>query len=287
MTAPVGRTVVLGGSGFVGQELVRAYGCVGTSSIHRDGFTAVDATRREDLDRVIHHLRPNLVINSIGLADVDRSEREPLLADSLNHRVVENIVAVQRERPFFLVQISTDYVFDGTRGRYSEEDRVHPINEYGRSKLAGEQAVASSSQGLILRISSPYGPGFGARKPQFFRYVADSLRAGKPVRALTDQTVSATYLPDLSHAIPALVLRNTTGVVNIGSEEPLTRFDFALKVAKEVEADPRLVVPGRRSDMTQWVAERPADTSLDVRRSVSYGVSYTPVAQALHDALSA
>lgn len=282
----VARTLVLGGSGFVGRELTDRFGWPGTSSTPRDGFETVDATRLDSLQSVLGRERPEVVVNCVGLADVDRAEREPAFADSLNHLVVENIVRVQRSVPFRLVHISTDYVFDGAGGQYRESDPVHPINEYGRSKLAGERAALRSDSALVLRISSPFGKGFGARKPQFFRYVADTLGAGKAVKALTDQRVTATYLPDLARAIPTLLERDVRGVVHVGSEEPLTRFEFALRVARQVGADTKLVTPGLRAEMTQWVAPRPLDTTLDVELSRANGVRYTSVPDALREALA-
>jgi len=283
---PVTRGLILGGSGFVGRELMSSLGWPGTSSTPRDGFLAVDATRPAELVRTVRDTTPEVIINCIGLADVDRAERDPPLADRLNRLVVANLRAVQRDQPFRLVQVSTDYVFDGLRGGYRETDPPHPINEYGRSKLEGERCLSDSPTSLILRLSSPFGRGFGARKPQFFRYLADALRVGKPVTALTDQRVTATYLPDLAEAIRTLLARGACGVFHLTSEEALTRFEFALRVADAVGADPNLVRPGLRADMTQWAAPRPADTSLDVGRSRASGVVYTPVSVALRTVLS-
>ncbi|MGP8135205.1 MAG: SDR family oxidoreductase [Thermoplasmata archaeon] len=280
------RTVVLGGSGFVGRELSEHFECPSTSSSGRAGRITLDATRLEDLRAKLVPLKPDLLVNCVGLADVDRAEREPALADSLNRAVVENLVRVQREIGFRLVHISTDYVFDGAKGGYRETDPVHPINEYGRSKLRGEETALRSPGSLVIRISSPYGQGFGARKPQFFRYVTDSLRSGKPVVALTDQRVTATFLPDLAGAIETLARGSVSGTVHIGSGEPLTRFEFAKAVANVVGADPSLVAPGVRSDMKQWTAPRPADTSLNVERSRKLGVTYTSVDVALRGLLS-
>jgi dTDP-4-dehydrorhamnose reductase len=282
---PMQRALVLGGSGFVGRELSEYFHCPGTSLTPREGLLTVDATRVDDLRAKIGSLSPELLVNCVGLADVDRAEREPGLADSLNRLVVENLARIQPPMGFRLVHISTDYVFDGSKGDYRETDPVHPINEYGRSKLRGEEAAQPLADALTVRISSPYGRGFGARKPQFFRYAMDNLRSGKPVKALTDQRVTATFLPDLARAIETLTQRSASGIVHVGSAEPLTRFEFAQKVAKVVGADPALVAPGLRSDMTQWTASRPNDTSLNVERSKGLGVEYTSVEGALRELL--
>jgi dTDP-4-dehydrorhamnose reductase len=279
------RTVILGGSGFVGRELADFFGCPSASLSGRGNSTALDATRTDDLRSKLADLRPEILINCVGLADVDRAEREPGLANSLNREVVDNLVRIQPELNFRLIHISTDYVFDGDLGNYSERDPVHPINEYGRSKRRGEVAALLHSGNLVLRISSPYGRGFGARKPQFFRYVTESLRSGRPVKAITDQRVTATYLPDLARAIETLVRGRASGVVHVGSEEPLSRFEFAKAVALVVKAEVGLVTAAVRSEMTQWSAPRPRDTTLNVGLSRQLGIKYTPVDSALRTLL--
>ena len=278
--------VVLGASGFVGSEIARDLGAAGTSLTSREGYVTLDATQPGALRTVLGRLAPSVVVNCVGLADVDLAEREPELAESLNHVVLQHLVRAQDDLGFRLVQISTDYVFDGRTGAYVESDPPAPVNEYGRSKLRGELEVAGRLDTLVVRISSPFGEGFGARKTQFFRYLSEALRAGRSVRALTDQRVTATYLPDLGRALVRLLDRSMTGIVHITSPDARTRFEFAHEVARVVGADPSLVVPATRSEMSQWTAPRPSDTSLDVGRSIDAGVQYTPVGDALRALLA-
>jgi dTDP-4-dehydrorhamnose reductase len=282
----MGSTIVLGGSGFVGRELTAELHCPGTSLTGIEGFPSLDATRFEELRDGIKPFEPEILINCVGLADVDRAEREPEVADALNRRVVDNLIRLEEEVGFRLVHISTDYVFDGSKGGYREGDTTNPINEYGRSKLRGEQAALRSPASLVIRISSPFGKGFGARKPQFFRYVTDALRSGRPVKALVDQRVTATFLPDLARAIGILTREEASGVFHVGSRDSLTRFEFAQAIARTIAADPTLVTPGLRSDMGQWTARRPNDTSLDVARSEEHGVAYTSLEVALRALLA-
>lgn len=281
-----GPTVVLGASGFVGSALRSSLGGVGLALHPRPDVTALDLTSPAEVLSALSALRPSRVVNCVGLADVDAAERDPATAGRLNGATVENLAEVRRRLGFRLVHISTDYVFDGTRGLYREEDPPAPLNEYGRSKLRGERALAGEDNCLVVRISSPFGPGFGARKPQFFRFVQEALRAGRPVRALTDQRVTATYLPDLAAAVAAAERSELTGLLHVGSREPRTRFEFAREVAAAIGASAELVTPSLRGEMTQWTAPRPADTSLDVERSVRLGVRYTSVAEALRELLT-
>ncbi len=280
------RALVLGGTGFVGRELAEYLRCPTASLSGGGGSIAVDARHLADLRTKVGQLAPQTLVNCVGLADVDLAERDPELADSLNRRVVDNLVRIQPEMGFRLIHISTDYVFDGQRGGYQETDPPNPINEYGRSKLRGEEVALGSNGSLVVRISSPYGRGFGVRKPQFFRYVTEALRSGKAVKALTDQRVTATFLPDLASAIETLSQRSVAGLVHVASAEAMTRFEFARQIARVVGADPELVTPGLRSDMKQWMAPRPADTSLNIELSEGHGVSYTPVETALRSLLT-
>ena len=112
------------------------------------------------------------------------------------------------------------------------------------------------------------------------------MRSGESVRALTDQRVTATFLGDLARAIETLTARRVEGIVHVGSSEPLTRFEFAQKIAEIVGVDSGLVLPGVRTEMAQWIASRPADTSLNVELSQSHSVTYTPVTLALRSLLA-
>ena len=154
------RTLILGGSGFVGRELMEQFGRAGTSFSREDGYVRLDATRYDDLRATLHRLQPEVLVNCVGLADVDRAEREPAAAEALNATVVRNLIRARPEVGFRLVHISTDYVFDGRQGDYRESDPTGPVNEYGRSKLRGEAAAASGPETLILSFSSPIVRGY-------------------------------------------------------------------------------------------------------------------------------
>jgi dTDP-4-dehydrorhamnose reductase len=275
------QTLVLGGTGFVGRELVDTLHARGASLSGKDGSLQCDASDPTSLAALLDRERPRIVVNCVGLADVDKAENDEALAVLLNETVVRNLATQYGRRPFRLVHISTDYVFDGSKGNYREEDPTNPVNVYGRTKLKGEETAQRILGALILRISSPYGMGFGARKVQFFRYVVDSLRAGKRARALTDQRITPTYLPDLAQAVERLTGAGASGIFHIGASHPWTRYAFALEVARVAGQDPALVDAARSSEMTNWVAKRPLDTSLNVDKSIRAGVRYTPVPEAL------
>lgn len=265
----------------MGRELVQALGCQSASLSGMEGSFQCDATDAMSLAALFDHTKPEVVVNCVGLADVDKAEKDVELAERLNAGVVRNLATEQARRRFRLVHISTDYVFDGRRGNYLEGDPTNPVNAYGRTKLEGERVATTVPDALILRISSPFGIGFGARKVQFFRYVVDSLRAGRTVRALTDQRITPTYLPDLAAAVDRLTTQSESGIFHVGGTQPVTRLEFATEIARAAGLDERLIEPTTSGAMTTWVARRPLDTSLNVDRSRQAGVRYTPIPAAL------
>ncbi len=278
--------LVLGGSGFVGSELVGHFSCPGTSFSGREGFIRCDTTDTKDIRKVLDGLRPGFVINSVGLADVDMAETNPGLAALLNEETVKNIMALKKTFKFKFLHISTDYVFDGTKGNYSENDRTNPVNVYGITKLAGEQRALEDSDSIIARISTPFGRGQGSTKKQFFRFVYERLKEGKEVNAVNDQFVTSTYLPDLANAADRLFERDASGIFHIGGPDRLSRYEFAREVAETAGFDGDLVKPISSEEMKQWKARRPRDTSLSLEKSLAFGLKYTRTADALKELIS-
>ncbi len=272
--------LVLGGGGFVGRELVNHFRCPGTNTTGSGGFIRCDATVAGDVKSVIEHLRPRFVINCVGLADVDRAEAEPQLAAGLNETAVKNIASVARDLHFKLVQISTDYVFDGSKGNYTENDATGPVNTYGMTKLAGEAAASQVRDSLIVRISTPYGEERGRRRRQFFSYVVDVLKESGEVKAVADQFVTSTYLPDLAGALDRLCHRGCSGIYHVTSRDRMSRYEFARLVAETSGLDVRLITMASTGGM-RWKARRPRDSSLSVAKSLSEGVAYTPARDAV------
>lgn len=256
------KTLVVGGSGFVGRYLVNHFGAVGTSGSGRDGFIKLDITSRPEVRRLLERIRPELVINSAAMTGVDECERKSDLAFTVNAQGVRNVCDAASEVGARFVHISTDYVFDGERGNYGEDDPVNPINQYGRSKLLGE-TYARERPSLILRISSPFGINLGAGKESFFEYVIRSLSGGgrTTVRAFVDQITTPTFVEEIPRAIEALFRADMTGTFHLAVKGGVSRYDFALQIAELAGFDGGWVVKSLSQEMG-FFARRPRDTSL-------------------------
>jgi len=258
--------LILGGSGFLGSYLMEEFEAVGTSSSGSFGTVRLDARDRDGLRSLLKRVRPDAVVNADGMTSVDGCEKDPKTAMEINGAAA-GMAAEECARagiPYF--HVSTDYVFDGERGGYAETDPPNPVNEYGRSKLAGEREALSRG-GTVIRISTPFGPNPSRRKQSFAEFVASSLKAGKEVRAASDLYSTPTYTPYVAELI-GLLLRGKAGrgeVYHVGSPERVSRYEFAVEVARALGLDEGLVKPVSAAELG-LLAKRPRDTSFDVSK---------------------
>jgi dTDP-4-dehydrorhamnose reductase len=185
--------------------------------------------------QVIRDLCPEVVIHSQALSDVDRCEREPALAQAQNVQATANLVGALATTGAFLVYVSSDYVFDGTKGRpYDEGDAPKPLSVYGRSKVRGEHMTLQYARSIVVRPSTLFGAG----RMNFCDQAVRRLREGQPVEAFVDQTTSPTYTDDLAEALDGLIralvgsgLGGKSRVYHLVNAGSCTRAEFAYRLA--------------------------------------------------------
>ncbi len=231
---------------------------------------------------VFERARPDVVVHAAAYTDVDGCEADRWRAYRVNYLGSLAIAREASRRGAFLVYISTDYVFDGERGLYGEEDPPNPINYYGLTKLLGEVAVASLHpvSSLVVRVSGLYGYSPGGKR-NFGVNALKALLEGRTVKAFSDQFLSPTYVPWLAEAIYRAIEGGFTGVLHLAGER-LSRYQFASTLAEVVGADPSLVQPVSMRNI-KLIARRPRDSSLSVERAGSRGIVHPPVKQALKE----
>jgi dTDP-4-dehydrorhamnose reductase len=223
------------------------------------------------------------VIHTAAFTQVDRCESEYDLALATNRDGTRHVAALARDRGAPFVYVSTDYVFDGTKdGPYVEDDPPHPVNAYGRSKLAGEEA-ARETGGRVLIVRTSWL--FGAGGKNFVDTIADRLERGESPEVVTDQRGSPTYARDLAKGIEKLLCKGATGVVHVANRGSTTWHGLAVAIAHRLGASVPIVET--TSDRFPRPARRPANSVLLSERYRDLtGEAMPPWEDALADHLS-
>lgn len=249
-------------------ELARAgHEVLGVFKDHEVRVEGVEAFRW-DLERdpvgVLDLSSPDLLIHAASMGNVDLCEEEPAGCYRLNVEAARRLAAAASRRGVGLIYLSTDYVFDGSRGLYSEEDVPRPINYYGLTKLAAEEAVRALG-GSVVRVSAVFGPGPG--RVNFARHVVEKLSRGEAVEAAEDQFLSPTYNMIIGKALAALMPRGVPEIVHVAGPR-LSRYQYAV-ICAEVFGLPRGLVRPTTMSRLSFRAPRPKDSSLDNRLAAS------------------
>jgi len=265
------RILITGANGMLGQRtifnlaLAKNYELLGVSLEDEAVFSnvdykCVDLTNRDDFKQVVYNFCPDFIINTAAFTNVDLSETERETAWKVNVKGVEYVAEAARVIDAHVIHISTDYVFDGKRGPYSEKSRTNPLGYYGRTKLASENVLNTSGVfNTIIRTNVLFG--IADSRPDFVRWVVSSLRAGKEIRIVTDQINNPTFIDDLVQAISKIIEFKKYGLYNIGGREFLSRYDFTIKIADYFQLDKSLIKKIVTEDLNQ-PAKRPLKSGL-------------------------
>tara|TARA_S200000501_G_scaffold117949_1_gene110756 strand:- start:15573 stop:16466 length:894 start_codon:yes stop_codon:yes gene_type:complete len=224
-------------------------------------YINLDITSKKNVAETIQTYSPEVIVHLAAITNVDLCETNKELAWNHNVKATENILNNIRGTNCKIIFISTDYVFDGFSGPYSESDQPNPINYYGKTKLAAENIIRGSSQPwVIIRTNVLYGNSF-INKASFVKWVVDSLSKKKQINVVNDQFGNPTWTAALSEAIKLSMIMNVNDVLHYGGSEFISRFEFAKKIAKVFNLDSSLIIPIKTSDLNQE-AKRPLKSGL-------------------------
>jgi dTDP-4-dehydrorhamnose reductase len=264
------RLYVVGTEGQVARALREAATQDSEITLGCAGGTAIDIRNPELIEQALTAFSPDIVINPAAYTAVDRAESEPDLAFAVNRDGAFNVATAAARRRIPIVQLSTDYVFDGKKSDpYVETDQVSPTGVYGRSKLEGEYAVASANKHhLILRTSWVYAP-FGKN---FLRTILRLAGEQDKLSVVNDQIGCPTYAPDIANTIIRIAKRIDaqgwdeafTGVTHLAGPDELSWYDFARKILDRhgKTAARSIVVDAISSASYPTAAHRPANSRL-------------------------
>jgi dTDP-4-dehydrorhamnose reductase len=221
-----------------------------------------DITDLAALQILFQSAKPNTVIHTASETNVDKCEIEKDRAWKINVEGTRNIVEACRQTDAKLIYISTDYVFDGEKGMYSEEDIPNPLNFYGLGKLEGERQASKSSPNMaILRTSVLYGTH--PTKQDFVTWVMTKLKQANEITVVDDHFNTPTLAQNLASMALEIAQRDLKGIFNTSGSERISRFDFARKIAVAFGLDDSLIKPIKMKELAAWIAIRPRDSSLN------------------------
>ena len=240
------------------------------------GYTRLDITDSEATARLIDDFAPDVVINCAAMTQVDDCEVNRDACWKINALAVESLAKNCTSRGARLIQVSTDFVFDGVDGPYRESDRPNPISYYGRSKLAGENYArsAGSDKWAVVRTVLVFGAAENLSRSNFVLWVRDKLRSKEPVSIVTDQWRTPTWAFDLASGIERIIRFNKSGIFHISGREYLSVYEFAIRIAETLKLDTANLSPTDASTFTQ-PAPRPAKSGFIVLKAETE-VGYAP-----------
>jgi dTDP-4-dehydrorhamnose reductase len=226
------RILLTGRTGQVGWELERALPSLG--ALTATGRATLDLADHDALRRAVREAKPEVIVNAAAYTAVDRAETEPGIAMQINAEAPGVLAAEAKRCGALLVHYSTDYVFDGQRrSPYPEEAAPNPINVYGRTKLAGERAIAASNcRYLILRTSWVYAP----RGRNFFLAIARKALAGEPLHVVADQEGVPTEAQFIAETTRSLIEGKAQGILHVVPSGNTTWHGFASAIVQRLAA---------------------------------------------------
>lgn len=287
------KILVTGSNGLLGQKLVYklrenpSFTLIATARgenrlVDKSGYTyePLDITDAENVRHVFEKYRPDVIINSAAMTNVDACETDRVGALLMNATAVEYQVkaleSLQNDtyRPHF-IHLSTDFIFDGTHGPLKEDETPNPLSYYAETKLSAEKIVqASRLKWAIARTVLVYGIVDNMSRSNIVLWVKQNLESGKTINVVDDQFRTPTLAEDLADGCILIAEKKAEGIFNISGKDFMSILELAQKVADYYKLDKSLIKPSKSADIRQ-PAKRPPRTGfiIDKARNV---LGYNP-----------
>jgi dTDP-4-dehydrorhamnose reductase len=272
----VTRYFVTGASGLLGLNLclhlAKKHEVIGV--IHQDELQGVpyqviieDLSNGSAPQRLIERIKPDVVVHTAAMAIVDECEKQPERAMLVNGVLPGIIAAICKRRSIPMVHISTDAVFDGEKGNYTEEDRPNPLSIYANSKLEGENAVKKENPDAIIARVNFFGWSLRGDRSLAESFYAN-LSVGKLMKGFTDVHFCALFVMNLVDILLKMIKEELHGMYHAVSSESLSKYDFGIAIARKFGFDEKLIEPTRVAD-SGLVAKRSPNLTLNVGKLTS------------------
>ncbi len=263
--------LVAGAAGFLGGTVLRAAqrsrrevaGVVHSAktTARAARLVSADLTSAAEAAHAIAELKPDWVLNCAALANVDECERHPATAHALNVGIARNLAEACRDSGARLAHISTDSVFDGERGAYTERDVPSPLNEYARTKLEGERAVAEVLPAALI-VRTNFVGLMNSRASGLAGWIAKSVESGEQIRGFEDVIFSPLLANTLAEVLFDMMDQSLDGLYHVSARDSISKYDFAAALSAELEVRRPSIERARLADAPLH-ARRPLNTSLN------------------------
>lgn len=273
------RILITGSNGLLGQNLVKFLVeqkfevfaiSRGENRLRNEkgySYSDINLEAFEKTRSFIREVKPQVIIHTAAMTNVDRCELEKEACYIANVEVVKNLVECCEMLDIHLIHLSTDFIFDGIKGYYKESDQANPVNYYGWSKLKSEELIFESNiKHTILRTILVYGLTEEFKSNILF-WVKNNLEVKKDISVVTDQYRMPTHVDDLVFACHQAIIGEVFGVFHISSDELLSIFEVANLVAEAFDLDKKYIHPVQSAELN-FPARRPEKTGFDLSLSI-------------------
>jgi dTDP-4-dehydrorhamnose reductase len=275
------RILITGSNGLLGQKLVQLAGTKTDLAVLATGrgecrilqlpanvqYQSCDITSEENVLRIMQTFSPDVIIHSAAMTNVDECELNPEACRLQNVEATRNVIRASEETGAHLIHLSTDFIFDGQKGPYSEQDQPNPISIYGESKLEAEVLVKNARcPWSILRTVLVYGIAPGLSRSNIILWVKASLEQGKEIQVVDDQFRTPTLAEDLAMGCMLVAEKNAEGIFNISGKDFLTPYEMAMQTADFFGLNKSLIKKATAATFSQ-PAKRPPRTGFHIEKA--------------------
>jgi len=275
------KILITGANGLLGQKLIDLYLTKPDKTLiatakgdcrypHRNNFiyASLDITNQQEVEEVINRFQPDCVINTAAMTNVDACETEKEACDTLNVDAVKYLADACKKVNAHFIHISTDFIFDGESGPYSEEAEALPLSYYGWSKLKGEDMVKTHADSwAILRTVLVYGVVHDMSRSNIVLWAKGALEKGQTINVVDDQFRTPTLAEDLAMGCFLAEDQNAQGIYNISGKDFMNIFELVNAIANYYELDASLIKRSSSTNLNQ-PAKRPPITGFKLDKAM-------------------
>ena len=274
------KVLITGANGLLGQKLVEfcvnaGLDFIATSSggnrnpnCPDSDYSEMDITNEQNVESVIKRYAPTHVIHTAAITNVDYCELNPKKCEQVNVTATNLLADICHKRNIHFQFLSTDFVFDGVKGNYAEEDTVNPISIYGKSKADAEKYLLDGehTNWSIVRTIIVYGKGSNLSRTNLIIWAKESLEKGLEMKIIDDQFRAPTFVDDLAMACITILRKNKTGIFNIAGPAAYSVFEIVRKIADHFNYSIEKIERISTETLNQ-PAKRPPKTGFDLTKA--------------------